>query len=97
MCRGLLPPATYLVAIKPVPEVSPVTALHVVPPVLGGLALVRGGGAGSLGSLILVIRGDHGEAILHEELVVVRQSELGEPGGSNPYNEGGEVPSLGLT
>ena len=65
MCRGLLPPATYLVAIKPVP-----TALHVVPPVLGGLALVRGDRAGSFGSLVQVIRGDHGEAILHKELVV---------------------------
>ena len=86
MCRGFLPPATYLVAIKPVPEVSLVTALHVVPPVLGDLALVRGGGAGSLGFFVQVVRGDHGEAILHKELVQgialvpERVQEVGEAG-----------------
>ena len=51
-------------------------AFPVVPPVLGGLAPVGGGGAGSLGSLVLVIRGDHGEAVLHEESIVVSQPEL---------------------
>ena len=82
MCRGLLPQATYLVVIKPVP-----TVLHAVPPMLGGLALVRGEGAGSPGSLVQVIRGDHGESILHRELVVgcialvpERVQEVGEGG-----------------
>ena len=75
MCRGFSPSATYPVAIKPVPKVFFLAAFPVVPLVLGGLAPVGGGGAGSLGSLVLVIWGDHREAVLHEELVVVCQPE----------------------
>ena len=39
-------------------------------------------------------RGDHRETILLEELVIVSQPELREPGGCNHHDEGGEVPSM---
>ena len=43
-----------------------------------------GEGAGPLGSFIQVVRGVNGEALLHEELVVVSYPELGEPDAAIP-------------
>ena len=93
MCRGISPLATCPVAIKPFSEVFLITAISVALLELRGFAPMGGGGAGPLGSFIQVVRGDNGEALLHEELVVVGHPELGESDGGDPHDEGGEVPS----
>ena len=93
MCRGISPLATCPVVIKPFSEVFLIAAILVAPLEFRGLAPVGGGGAGPLGSLIHVVGRDNREAVLHEEAIVVCQPELGEPDGSDPYDEGDEVPS----
>ena len=91
MCRGISPLATSLVAVQLVSEV--IIMISVVPPVIGVLAAVGGGGPSSLGVVIRVLRGSDRQSFLQQKLVVVGHPELGVFGGGNLDKEGDEVPS----